>query len=175
MKVYDGIVQGLNEAIVYNKNNSKEIELQAKAKDKDHITSFKLSWHNNCCIPVEEVAKEEIMLYKSNRLVIFTQRNGSGSLTGAGRVTLNSGDVNEFFDLLETVSADWESDYSVEVCDGSAWKIRMYHSSRKVTKICGTVESPPNSDVIVNKLCELIKNGKNPSPEFTTEPKFFGC
>lgn len=140
-----------------------------------NTTSFRLSWYNNCCISVEEVAEEEIMVYKSKRLLIFTQKNRSGILTGKGRVKLNIKDVEEFFDLLETVSVDWKSDYSVEVCDGFSWKLSMYNSSHKVNKVCGTVESPPNSDVIVNKLRELIKNGKNPSPEFTTEPRFFGC
>lgn len=159
MKVYNGIIQGLNEAL----------------QGKDPLTSFKLSWYNNCCIPAEEVAEEEVMLYKSKRLLMFTQRNRSGILTGSGRVKVDTKCMDEFFDLLETVSADWKSDYSVEVCDGFSWKLSMYHSSRKVTKVCGTVESPPNSDVIVEKLCELIKNGKNPSPEFSAEPKFFGC
>ena len=75
-----------------------------------------------------------------------------------------------FFDFLDKIYNEWENDYAVEVCDGSAWKVRMWHSSHKIKTVCGTIEYPPNGKKIEKYIRSFVADGKS-----LIKPKMFGC
>ena len=137
---------------------------------KDKITSFKLNWYDCglCC--ADQMVQEEITVYRNNNLMVFKELNGYGVVCSCEIIHIEADKAEAFFELLEKASVDWVDDYSVEVCDGSAWKMRMWRSSHKVKKVCGTVECPPHGKEIENLIRSYIIDGKS-----TAEPRLFGC
>ncbi len=137
---------------------------------KDRITCFKLNWYDwgLCC--AEDAVQEEITVYRNKNLLVIKELNGYGVIYSCEIIHIEKEKAEAFFDYLEQIDDEWENDYAVEVCDGSAWKVRMWHSSRKVKKVCGTVEYPPHGKEIENYIRSFITAGKS-----TSEPRMFGC
>ena len=136
----------------------------------DKITSFNLHWYNCVCCCADDVLHEEITIYRNRNKLVFFQYNGYKDRVGTEHIDLNKEKVNEFFEFLEKTADEWKTDYRVEVCDGSEWKVLMWHSSHKVTKICGTVECPPNGKQIEKFIRSFIEDSKS-----LAEPRLFGC
>ena len=103
-------------------------------------------------------------------LMVFKELNGYGVVCSCEIIHIESDKVAKFFDFLEKTCDEWESDYKVQVCDGSEWKVRMWHSSHKVKTVCGTVEHPPNGKKIEKHLRSFVVDAKS-----LIEPKLFGC
>ena len=137
---------------------------------KDKITCFKLNWYDCglCC--ADYTVQEEITVYRNNNSMVFKELNGYRVICSCKIIHIENSKVEDFFAFLEKACDKWESDYSVEVCDGSAWKVRMWHSSRKVKKSCGTVEYPPNGRKLEKYIHSFIRDGKS-----RIVPKLFGC
>ena len=137
---------------------------------KDRVTCFKLNWYNwgLCC--ADDAVQEELAVYRNKNILVHRELNGYGVLCSCEIIDIEQSLAEEFFEFLEKVSADWADDYSVEVCDGSAWKLRMWHSSRKVKKVCGTVRYPPHGKEIENYIRLFMENS-----ESIIESKMFGC
>lgn len=137
---------------------------------KDKITCFKLNWYDCglCC--AEYAVQEEITIYRKDGYMVSKELNGYGVISSCEIIHIDQDNVNEFFGFLENISDEWESDYKVPVCDGSAWKMRMWHSSHRVKTVCGTVEYPPHGREIEEYLRTFIMGSKSP-----IDPKLFGC
>ena len=137
---------------------------------KDRITCFKLHWYDwgLCC--ADDAVQEEITVYRNKNILVFKELNGYSVICSCEIVNIAQSQAEEFFAFLEKVSEELQEDYSVEVCDGSAWKLRMWHSSRKVKKVCGTIAYPPHGKEIENLIRSYIIDGKS-----TAEPRLFGC
>ena len=136
----------------------------------DKITSFKLNWYDCglCC--ADDAVQEELAIYRNNNYMVFKELNGYGVIRSCEIIHIDQDRVSEFFDFLEKTSDKWETDYKVPVCDSSAWEVRMWHSSHKVKKVCGTVEYPPNGKKIEEYIHSFIMDGKS-----LIEPILFGC
>ena len=136
----------------------------------DRIMCFKLHWYNwgLCC--AEDAVQGEITIYRSKNILVIKELNGYGVICSCEIIHIEADKAEAFFEFLEKVSDEWQDDYSVEVCDGSAWKFRLWHSSRKVKKVCGTVQYPPHGKEIENFIRSFIADGKS-----TSEPRMFGC
>lgn len=137
---------------------------------KDRITCFKLNWYDwgLCC--AEDAVQEEITIYRNKTILVIKELNGYDVICSCEVVHIEKDKTEDFFNFLERIYDNWENVYTVEVCDGSAWKVRMWHSSRKVKKVCGTVEYPPHGKQIERFIRSFIANGKSNS-----EPRMFGC
>lgn len=137
---------------------------------KDRITCFKLHWYDwgLCC--ADDAVQEEITVYRNKNILVFKELNGYSVICSCEIVNIAQNQAEEFFAFLEKVSEELQEDYSVEVCDGSAWKLRMWHSSRKVKKVCGTIAYPPHGKEIENYIRSFIADGKSIS-----KPRMFGC
>ena len=137
---------------------------------KDRITSFKLNWHSwgLCC--ADDAVQEELAIYRNKNLLVFRELNGYGVICSCEIIHIEEDKTNQFFDFLEQCCDEWQDDYWVEVCDGSAWMIRMWHSSHKVRKVSGTIEYPPHGKQIEQHIRSFIVDGKS-----IIEPKVFGC
>ena len=136
----------------------------------DRMTCFKLNWYDCglCC--AECAVQEEVTIYRKDGCMVFKELNGYGVICSCEIVHIDQDKVKEFFDFLENISDEWEADYKVPVCDGSAWKMRMWHSSHRVKTVCGTVEYPPHGQEIEEYLRNFIMGSKSP-----IDPKLFGC
>ena len=137
---------------------------------KDKITCFKLNWHDCglCC--GEDSVQEELAVYRNDNCMVFKELNGYGVICSCEIMHIEKEKIAEFFNFLEKIYDKWESDYRVAVCDGSSWTVRMWHSSHKVKKVCGTVEYPPHGKKIESYIQSFIMPGKS-----TIAPKMFGC
>lgn len=137
---------------------------------QDKITCFKLNWYNNdlCC--VDFPIQEEITIYRNNNLLVFKELNGYGVCCSCEIIHVANDKVSKFFNFLEKTYNEWVNDYKVEVCDGSEWEVRMWRSSHKIKKICGTVEYPPHGSEIEKYIRSFIIESNG-----LIEPKLFGC
>jgi len=137
---------------------------------KDKITCFKLNWYDwgLCC--ADDMVQEEVTIYRNNNLMVFKELNGYGVICSCEIIHIEKDKVEKYFDFLECNCEEWKNDYKVEVCDGSAWIVRMWHSSHKVMKSCGTIEYPPNGKKIEEYIRSFVADGKS-----IIEPKLFGC
>ena len=137
---------------------------------KDRITCFKLNWYDCglCC--AEDAVQEEITIYRNNSYMVFKELNGYGVICSCEIIHIQREILNDFFGFLEKIYDEWKNDYKVEVCDGSVWEVRMWHSSHKVKKVCGTVDYPPHGKKIEKYIHSFILDGKS-----VIAPKMFGC
>ena len=137
---------------------------------EDKITCFKLNWYDCglCC--AGSMVQEEVTIYRKDSRLVFKELNGYGVICSCEIIHIESDKAAKFFDFLEKIYNGWENDYAVEVCDGSAWKVRMWHSSHKVKKVCGTVEYPPNGKKIEKYIRSFVEDAKS-----LAEPRLFGC
>ena len=137
---------------------------------KDKITCFKLNWYDCglCC--AEDAVQEEIIVYRNDNLLVFRELNGYGVICSCEIIHVKPDAIETFFAFLEKIDDEWQTDYKVEVCDGSEWKVRMWHSSHKVKKICGTVEYPPHGKKIEKYIRSFIEDGRS-----LIDPQLFGC
>ena len=133
-------------------------------------TCFKLNWYDCGLSCAENMVQEEITIYRNNNCLVFKELNGYGVICSCEIIHIEKDKITEFFHFLEKACDEWESDYKVEVDDGSAWKVRMWYSSHKVKKSCGTVAYPPNGKEIEKYIRSLIAESKS-----TIEPVLFGC
>ena len=136
----------------------------------DRITCFKLNWYDwgLCC--ADDMVQEEVTIYRKNNLMVFKELNGYGVICSCEIIHIEKDRVEQFFGFLEKNCEKWKNDYKVEVCDGSAWMVRMWHSSHKAKKVCGTIKYPPSGKKIEAYIRSFVAEGKS-----TIEPKMFGC
>ena len=137
---------------------------------KDRITCFKLNWYDWGLCYAEDVVQEELTIYRNNSLLVFRELNGYGAICSCEIIHIEKDKTTDFFNFLENIHDEWESDYKVEVCDGSAWVVRMWHSSHKFKKVCGTIEYPPHGKKIEEYILSFIRDGKS-----LCSPRIFGC
>ena len=137
---------------------------------EDKITCFKLNWYDCglCC--ADHMVQEEVAIYRNDKRLVFKELNGYGVICSCEIVHIENDKAASFFDFLDKIYNEWENDYAVEVCDGSAWKIRMWHSSHKIKTVCGTIEYPPNGKKIEKYIRSFVADGKS-----LIKPKMFGC
>ena len=137
---------------------------------KDRITCFKLNWYDwgLCC--ADDMVQEEVTIYRKNNLMVFKELNGYGVICSCEIIHIENDKTEQFFDFLEQSCEKWKNDYKVEVCDGSAWTARMWYSSHKIRKSCGTIKYPPNGKKIEEYIRSFVADGKS-----SIEPKIFGC
>ena len=137
---------------------------------KDRITSFKLNWHSWSLCCAEDAVQEELAIYRNTDIMVFKELNGYGVTCSCEIIHIEKDKAEQFFDFLEQCCDEWKDDYWVEVCDGSAWTVRMWHSSHKVTKTSGTIQYPPCGKQIEEYIHSFIVAGNS-----AIEPRLFGC
>ena len=136
----------------------------------DNITCFKLHWYDCGLSCGESVVQEDVTVYRNDNCVVFKELNGHGVICSCEIIHIEKDKTRSFFELLERNCDEWENDYIVQVCDGSRWEVRMWHSSHKIRKICGTVEYPPHGKEIEEYIRSFFADGNR-----IIELKLFGC
>lgn len=73
--------------------------------------------------------------------------------------------MREFLNFLEPITTEWDSDYSVEMCDGYEWDFIVNYTDGTKKKVKGTVVPPPEGEEVERRIKVLAK--------FDTEPFIF--
>ncbi len=136
------------------------------------ITSFSIDWHNcGLCSSLDKV-HERITVYLRKKLIKLEKFNGLGELLSKKECFVCSDSVNDFFDFISMMDLnnEWEKDYTVMVCDGSRWEMRMRYSDRTVKLILGTVKKPDKGRKIEKMIKGMLSDGK-----CIEIPMLFGC
>ena len=136
----------------------------------DKITCFKLNWYDRGLSCIKDVLQEEITVYRNQNRMVYKEMNGYGVVCGCEIIHVENGKIQEFFAFIENICDEWDNNYFEEVCDGSEWKIRMWHSSHKVKTVYGTAEYPPHGKEIEKYIRSFLIDGKR-----ILDPKLFGC
>ena len=110
---------------------------------------------------IENRVQEEVAIYRNYNYMVMKELNGYGTVCSCEILHIDNDKSQQFFEFLEKTVDKWADDYTVRVCDGSSWKIRMWHSSHKVKKICGTVQYPPNGKKIEKYIRSFVADGKS--------------
>ena len=137
---------------------------------EDRITCFKLNWYDCGLACAEKTVQEEITIYRKDNYMAIKELNGYGVICSCKIIHIEKKKVDAFFNFLEKISKEWEGNYRVLVCDGSTWEVRMWHSSHKIKKVCGTVKYPPHGKKIEKYIRSFIADSKA-----GIEPIIFGC
>lgn len=128
------------------------------------LTSLKVINTSSGLCSADEIIKHVTSVYREGRLrhQLFNGMQKEPIIDREYKV--NKGDCEKFFVFLDFVE-DWDSDYSVEVCDGYYWVCYIRHSDKSVKVVRGTVEGPPQGEEIVEKIKSLV--------DFKDEPWIF--
>ena len=137
---------------------------------KDRITCFKLNWYDCGLSCAEDTVQEEIIIYRNDNYMTIKEINGYGAICSSVIICVEKEKIDDFFGFLEKISNKWTEDYRVMVCDGSSWQIRMWYSSHKIKKVCGTVKYPPHGRKIERYIRSFITYSKK-----IIDPVMFGC
>lgn len=135
------------------------------------ITSFILEWHNWSEHCAEDLARSRIAVYKNSSRISYDEFNGYNATIRSQEGYFPKCFGEHFFEILSeaNVTLAKKQDYSVAVCDGSCWKMKIRHSNNSIQKFNGTIEYPPFGKRIeqeLNKLCDEAG---------ITDPILFGC
>lgn len=142
-------------------------------KQETRITSLQIDWYNNGLTCGEFVVHQVVSVYRNKRQIIYRGYNAlSKEPQESFDVRMDTASCEALFSLLEKSEAarDFEQDFIVEVCDGSAWDMRLRHSDNRITLIKGTVEYPTHGEEIE----EYIRTAIEQTLTFF-DPMIFGC
>lgn len=122
-----------------------------------------------------EVKVTAILLwFTANKAICFLREAQTSPGTTSVGGLLKGGTPNDYFVSFGMVRLvvslrGWCILDSVEVCDGSCWKLKIRHSGNKLQKLNGTVEYPPHGKHIECELIQLCEEAG------IFEPYLFGC
>ena len=136
------------------------------------ITSFSIDWYNCglCC--AFDIVHEKTTIYLRKNLIKIEKFNGLNDLISKEEYFVQRDSINDFFDFINKtdLSNAWKNDYSVMVCDGSRWEMRLRYSDRTVKLIKGTVDKPDKGRKIEKMIKDML-----PDEECIEDPVLFGC
>lgn len=135
------------------------------------VTYFSLEWQNWSCHPCHDLSSTLLIVSGSKKRITYGELDGRGNVLLQQDGPLQSSSSREFFRLVEEIHNKWngQSDFSVPVCDGSCWKIKIRFSNGVTSRIKGTVGYPPDGKTIEEALIQLCNEAG------IRQPMLFGC
>lgn len=137
------------------------------------ITSLQIDWYDNGVTCAEQIVHQAISVYRNIKQIIYSGYDAiSKEPKEAFTVPIDAVQCEALFSLLETAESagEYEKDFAVRVCDGSAWNMRLRHSDRSTTLIEGTVYYPPHGKEIEEYIRAVFE-----AAFILIEPVIFGC
>ena len=145
--------------------------MQLERQTNTMITSIVLEWQSCglCCS--EDIICSKTKVFRRNCNITYEEYNGEGNLITSLQGLFTKSEGEQFFLLLEDVNdvITTATDYTVPVCDGSYWLLKLRYSDHTVRKIEGTVEYPPYGREIEQQLLKLCEEAG------ARDPLLFGC
>lgn len=124
------------------------------------ITSFSIDWYScGLCSSFDKV-HEKTIVYLNKKIIKIEKFNGLGELLTREEYFVLRDNINEFFDFINKIdlSHEWKNDYTVMVCDGWMWEMRLRYSDNTVKLIKGTVEMPAKGRTIKKMIINMLSN-----------------
>ena len=122
--------------------------------NRNPITTCTFTWEDCGLSFVEDVLCVKTRILHNEIQIRFY--NGYGLMNGR-ILPLSDQQRQEFFDLLGQCCNEWKTDdFSVDVCDGSRWQLKMCSKGKCLRTIEGTVELPPRGQEIRDYLSKII-------------------
>lgn len=137
------------------------------------ITSLQIDWYDNGETCGEWITHQVISVYRNKKEITCSGFNGiSHEPKETFTVPLDAAQSEALFSLLEAAerTGDFQKDFIEEICDGSAWIVRLRHSDRRSTIIRGTVYYPTHGEEIEQYIRTALD-----AACLLTEPTIFGC
>ena len=119
------------------------------------ITSCSVTWDDCGLGCADDIRRVVTRIIQTEIQVRFY--NGYGDLISRRIWPLSDQQKQEIFSLLDMCSHEWVTDdYSVEVCDGSQWELKICTKGKCLRRIKGTVEPPPHGQVIRDMVTKIV-------------------
>ena len=120
----------------------------------DGVTGADFLWQSSGLISSEDICRVHTRLLQSELQV---RRYNSCGLVNGSIYRLYGEPHAKLLSLLTKGLKAWDKDdYSVPVCDGYSWELRLYSRKRLIRKITGTVEAPPLGEEIQNLINGIV-------------------
>ena len=123
------------------------------------ITSLRIDWYDNGLACGDSIVHQAVSVYRNKLQVAYRGYNAiRKEPIESFDISIDAGQCEALFSLLESAESakDFEQDFSVQVCDGSAWDMRLRHSDNRINLITGTVEYPKHGAAIERYIREAI-------------------
>ena len=122
------------------------------------IASIVLEWHNYAEHCVEYKSYARTRFYRRTRKLTYEEFDGYQNCIKCVEVFVPRNEVNVFFEFLTAHKSliAQQKDYSVEMCDGSAWKMSLRCSNNSIVKLQGTVLYPPCGKQIESQISSFL-------------------
>lgn len=136
------------------------------------ITSFSIDWYSCGLCSGDDIVHEKTIVYLNKKLIRIEKFNGLDELLAKEEYFVLSDKINEFFDFVNKIdlNQEWKNDYTVMVCDGWMWEMRLRYSDNTVRLIKGTIEMPAKGRIIKKMIENMLSN-----EECMEMPILFGC
>lgn len=137
------------------------------------ITSLQIDWYDNGVTCAEQIVRQAISVYRNKKQITYSGYDAiSKEPKEAFAVMIDAVQCEALFSLLEAAecAGEYEKNLIAEVCDGSAWNMRLRHSDRSTALIEGTVYYPPHGKEIEKYIRTAFE-----AAHILTEPMIFGC
>ena len=124
------------------------------SKQVNPITSLTFTWENCSLTTAEDIQSVKTRILPTEIQVRFY--NQSGLMSGL-IWPLSAEQKQTLFSLVEMCSHEWNTaDYSVAVCDGSRWQLKICTKGKCLRTIEGTAELPPQGQIIRDWIARII-------------------
>lgn len=120
----------------------------------DGVTGADFIWQSSGMITSEDICRVHTRMLQDELQI--RRYNSYGFLSGSIH-RLYGEPHAKLLSLLNKGMKTWDKDdYSVPLCDGSSWELRLYSRKKLVRKLLGTVVAPPFGAEIRRTIGEII-------------------
>ena len=126
------------------------------------ITSFEIrntSWGERT---LEDIIVQQLTLDRTGCIKHSLFNSLSDLPVEEHEYNVDTSKMEIFFDFISSIIQSWETDYRVEVCDGWHWQVNIKYSDNTFKKVVGTVQSPPNGELLRQHIYDLVDFKVNP-------------
>ena len=119
------------------------------------ITSCTVTWDDCGLGCADDIRRVVTRILQTEIQVRFY--NGYGDLISGRIWPVSNQQKTEIFDCLnKSIQKLVNDDYSVEVCDGYCWEMKLCAKGKCLRLIKGTVEPPPQGQVIRYMVTKIV-------------------
>ena len=120
----------------------------------DGVTGADFIWQSSGLISSEDICRVHTRMLQNELQV---RRYNSAGLINGSIYRLHGKPQAKLLSLLTKGLKAWDrDDYSVPVCDGYSWELRLYSRKKLIRKIEGTVDAPPLGEEIQNIISGIV-------------------
>lgn len=139
---FDGTVSGV------------PFNLPAVVIRSDGVTGADFVWQSSGLICSDDICRVHTRILQNE---IQVRRYNSCGLIDGSIYRLCGEPYARLLSLLNKGLNAWnKDDYSVPVCDGYCWDLRLFSGKKIIRKISGTVEAPPLGEQIQSIISEIV-------------------